>query len=521
MGKAASEIARLNSPKVPRDLPSPDATRRAGPYAGILDTIGATPAVRINNLAPDDVELYVKLESFNPMGSVKDRLALGIIEHAERTGALKPGQTVVEATSGNTGIGLAMVCAQKGYPLVVVMAENFSVERRRLMRFLGARVILTPAAEKGSGMLAKASELAQTHGWFLCRQFENEANADIHSRTTAREILDDFAGRRLDYWITGFGTGGTLKGVARVLKQERPDTRIMVCEPDNSPLLGSGLAQPRAGDGSPAGSHPAFRPHLMQGWSPDFVSHLVEDTAAARLIDQVVPVAGTDALHQARELARREGILAGITGGATFAGALQVCRGAPAGSVVLCMLPDTGERYLSTPLFENIHSDMNEEELEISRSTPGARFDSAVPAAAQAMESRPLADPEAEAAFQQAIEDPDQPVVMFALEWCEFSWSIRKLFTRCKVPYRSVDLDAVAYQPGDLGGRIRSALRSHTGINTIPQIFVGGELVGGCTEVLDAWKQGVFPDLLRRHGVEFENPGLDPYEYFPKWIQPR
>ncbi|HSH40664.1 MAG TPA: pyridoxal-phosphate dependent enzyme [Arenicellales bacterium] len=521
MGKAVPELATLNNPAAAGEAPRAGAAGRAGPYAGILDTIGATPAVRINNLAPDHVELYVKLESFNPMGSVKDRLALGVIEHAERTGALRPGQTVIEATSGNTGIGLAMVCAQKGYPLVVVMAENFSVERRRLMRFLGARVILTPAAGKGSAMLAKAAELAQAHGWFLCRQFENEANADIHSRTTAKEILNDFAGRRLDYWVTGFGTGGTLKGVARVLKQERPDTRIMVCEPDNAPLLGSGLAQPRGGDGSPAGSHPAFRPHLMQGWSPDFVSPLVEDSAAARLIDQIVPVSGADALHQARELARREGILAGITGGATFAGALQVCQGAPAGSVVLCMLPDTGERYLSTPLFENIQADMNEEELEISRSTPGARFDSARPAAAAAVDSRPPADAEAESVFRQAVDDPDQPVVMFALEWCEFSWSIRKLFTRCKVPYRSVDLDAVAYQPADLGGRIRAALRARTGIDTIPQIFVGGEFVGGCTEVLDAWKQGSFQELLRRHGVEFESPDLDPYEFFPQWIQPR
>ncbi len=489
-------------------------------HNNILETIGGTPTVRINKLAPAHVDLYVKLEAFNPMGSVKDRLALGVIEHAERSGALRPGQTVVEATSGNTGIGLAMVCAQKGYPLVVVMAENFSIERRRLMRFLGARVILTPAALKGSGMLAKAAELAETHGWFLCRQFENEANADIHSRTTAREILNDFDGERLDYWVTGFGTGGTLKGVARVLKQERPGTRVVVCEPDNSPLLGSGAAQPRDGAGSPLGSHPAFRPHLMQGWSPDFISGLVEDAAADRLIDQVVPVAGSNALRCSRELARREGIFTGITGGATFAGALELCRTAPQGSVVVCMLPDTGERYLSTPLFEDINNDMNDEELEISRSTPGARFDTGA-AAPAAREAQPEVDVEAAAIFEQAIQDPDQPVVMFALEWCEFSWSIRKLFSRCKVPYRSVDLDAVAYQHDDLGGRVRAALRSHTGINTIPQIFIGGRFIGGCTEVLDAWRDGTFQDLLRRQGVEFETPAVDPYSFFPKWIQPR
>src|SRR5579862_933945 len=243
-------------------------------FTRISECIGRTPVVRINRLAPAHVRLYAKLEAFNPMGSVKDRLALGVIADAERSGRLKPGQTVIEATSGNTGIGLAMVCAEKGYPLVVVMSENFSVERRRLMRFLGAKVVLTPAALKGSGMLAKATELAAAHGWFLCRQFENEANADVHSRTTAPEILSAFEGERLDYFVTGFGTGGTLKGVARVLRERRPETKIVVCEPDNSPVLGSGVAQSRNPDGSPAASHPSFRPHLMQGWSPDFVPKL-------------------------------------------------------------------------------------------------------------------------------------------------------------------------------------------------------------------------------------------------------
>src|SRR5204862_4097681 len=221
--------------------------------------------VRVNNLAPAGVDLYVKIEAFNPLGSVKDRLALGVIEAAEKSGDLKPGQTVIEATSGNTGIGLAMVCAQKGYPLVVTMAEPFSVELRQLMRFLGAEVVITPAAERGMGMVKKAVELAETHGWFLTRQFENEANADMHSRTTAREILADFEGERLDYWVTGFGTGGTLKGVARVLREHRPETKIVLCEPDNSPMAGSGIAQPREPDGSLTTSHPMFRPHLLQG----------------------------------------------------------------------------------------------------------------------------------------------------------------------------------------------------------------------------------------------------------------
>ncbi|HEX2257760.1 MAG TPA: PLP-dependent cysteine synthase family protein, partial [Afifellaceae bacterium] len=233
-------------------------------YDDILATIGRTPVVRINKLAPEGVNLFAKLEAFNPMGSVKDRLALGVIEAAERSGALRPGQTVVEATSGNTGIGLAMVCARKGYPLVIVMAESFSVERRKLMRFLGAKVVLTPAAEKGTGMLAKAVELAETHGWFLCRQFENEANAEIHSATTAPEILAAFAGRRLDYFVTGSGSGGTLQGVARVLRRERPETKIVVCEPDNSPVLASGIGQERDAEGGPAASHPSFRPHPIQ-----------------------------------------------------------------------------------------------------------------------------------------------------------------------------------------------------------------------------------------------------------------
>jgi cysteine synthase A len=342
-------------------------------FANILETIGNTPVVRIGKLAPPDVNLFVKIEAFNPLGSVKDRLALGVIEDAERTGKLKPGQTVIEATSGNTGIGLAMVCAQKGYPLVVTMAESFSVERRKLMRFLGAKVVLTPAAERGLGMVNKAVELAQTHGWFLTRQFENEANPDIHSRTTAREIIDDFKGERLDYWVTGFGTGGTLKGVARVLAKERPDTKIVVCEPDDAPMLTSKTAQQRRADGSPAASHPAFKPHPMQGWSPDFIPKLTGDAIETGAVSQVLRIPGADAMRCSRDLARKEGIFVGITAGATFAGALRVAAEAK-GATILCMLPDTGERYLSTPLFADITADMTEEELQISRSTPNFRL---------------------------------------------------------------------------------------------------------------------------------------------------
>ena len=343
-------------------------------YDSILGTIGHTPIVRINRLAPQGVNLFVKIEAFNPLGSVKDRLALGVIEAAEQSGQLKPGQTVIEATSGNTGIGLAMVCAAKGYPLVVTMAEQFSVERRKLMRFLGAKVVLTPAAGRAFGMVVKAVELAQTHGWFLTRQFENEANADIHSRTTAREIIEDFAGDRLDYWVTGYGTGGTLKGVSRVLAKEMPDTKIIVCEPEDAQLLGSGIEQSRNLDGSPAAAHPAFKPHPMQGWTPDFIPKLTEDAVGTGVIDRILAIKGADALRYSKELAQKEGIFVGITAGATFAGALQICAEAPRGANILCMLPDTGERYLSTPLFADVPADMTEDELAISRSTPSQQF---------------------------------------------------------------------------------------------------------------------------------------------------
>jgi len=340
-------------------------------FASILDTVGNTPIVRINRLAPPHVNLFVKIEAFNPLGSVKDRLALGVIEAAEKSGELEPGQTVIEATSGNTGIGLAMVCAAKGYPLVVTMAETFSVERRKLMRFLGAKVVLTPAANRGLGMVSKANELAAKNGWFLTRQFENEANPDMHSRTTAREIVNDFKGEKLDYWVTGFGTGGTLKGVARVLAKEMPDTRIVVCEPADAPMLTSGSKQERKSDGSPAAPNAAFKPHPMQGWSPDFIPKLTGDAVDMKVIDRILTIAGPDAMKCSKDLARREGIFVGITAGATLAGALQVAADAPKGANILCMLPDTGERYLSTPLFADIPADMTDEEQEISRSTPG------------------------------------------------------------------------------------------------------------------------------------------------------
>jgi len=339
-------------------------------FADIIHTIGNTPIVKINKLAPPDVDLFVKIEAFNPLGSVKDRLALGVIEDAERRGLLKPGQTVIEATSGNTGIGLAMVCAAKGYPLVVTMAESFSVERRRLMRFLGAKVILTPAPAGGTGMVAKAIELAEAHGWFLTRQFENEANAAIHTWTTAREIIADFAGERLDYFVTGVGTGGTLKGVGTVLRKERPETKIVLAEPADAPMVTSGTKQERKEDGSPASRHPSWKPHPIQGWSPDFIPKLTGDAIDMGIVDRVITIAATDAMRSSRELARREGIFVGTSAGASFAAAIEVSKDAPKGSAILCMLPDTGERYLSTPLFGDIQAEMNDEERSIAQSTP-------------------------------------------------------------------------------------------------------------------------------------------------------
>ncbi len=343
-------------------------------YDSILDTVGDTPCVRINRIAPSNVTVYVKFEAFNPASSVKDRLALNIIEAAERDGRLKPGQTVVEATSGNTGIGLAMVCAAKGYPLVVTMADSFSVERRKLMRFLGAKVVLTPRAQKGFGMYTKAKELAEQNGWFLASQFETAANADIHENTTAREILADFDGQRLDYWVTGYGTGGTVSGVARVLRKERPETKIILTEPANAAIVSSGYVNTRNDTHQPTESHPNFEPHPIQGWTPDFIPWVLQEAIDNGFYDELIPVPGADGIAWSRRLAAEEGIFTGISGGSTFAVAMKLTETAPNGSVMLVMLPDTGERYLSTPLFEGVEEEMTDEEIAISKSTPSAQM---------------------------------------------------------------------------------------------------------------------------------------------------
>jgi len=490
-------------------------------YNNILDTIGNTPLVRLNRLAPKGVNVYAKVESFNPMGSVKDRMARAIIERAEQSGELKPGQTVIEATSGNTGIGLAMVCAQKGYPLVVTMSENFSIERRKMLRFMGAKVILTPAAEMGTGMLNKAVELAEKHGYYLCKQFENEVSAEVHSQTTAKEILQDFEGDSLDYFVSGFGTGGTILGVARTLKKADLSIKVVAAEPDNSPVLGSGVPQPRDENGAVAGSHPYFRPHLMQGWGPNFISELTQQAVDNHLIDEIVPVSGNDAMALSRRLAREEGIFAGTSSGATLAAALEIAQRSPAGTNIVCMLPDTGERYLSTPLFEDIGEDMDAEELAISQSTAGYRFDSSQESAAAEEPARPpRIDPTVEKFVSDAIEN--EPVLMFSLEWCEFSWSARKLFSRLGVDYRSVDLDSVEFQENDYGGKIREVLEDRTGSPTIPQIFIGGQHIGGATELFDTMRDGSMQALFRTHGIDYdEDKDFDPYELMPKWLQPR
>ena len=310
-------------------------------HEDILGTIGNTPVVRINRLAPSNVTIYVKCEAFNPMASVKDRLAIGIIEDAERRGTLKPGQTVVEATSGNTGIALAMVCAVKGYPFVALMADSFSIERRKLMRALGAKVILTPAADRATGMVKKTEELAKKHGWFVARQFDNPANPEYHRNTTGPEILRDFAGKRLDYWVTGYGTGGTLTGAGEMLKKARPDIKVIVTEPAGAALL----------EGKP------WAPHKIQGWTPDFIPGVLN----REVYDEVVTVTDIEARDAARDLATKEGIFCGISSGGTFVAALKVAAKAPAGSVLLAMLPDTGERYFSTILFEGMNEGSDEE----------------------------------------------------------------------------------------------------------------------------------------------------------------
>ncbi|MEM9533175.1 MAG: cysteine synthase A [Pseudomonadota bacterium] len=488
-------------------------------FNSILDTIGNTPLVKLERLSPPGVNIWAKVESFNPMGSVKDRMALAMIEAAEQSGELKPGQTVIEATSGNTGIGLAMVCARKGYPLVVTMAESFSVERRKLLRFLGAKVVLTPAAEKGTGMIKKAEELAAEHGYFMPRQFENKENANVHYRTTAVEILADLGDRPLHAWVSGFGTGGTLLGVSRALRKLSPNTRIVAAEPDNSPMLKSGIPQARDVDGRPLGSHPQFRPHLMQGWAPDFVSNLTQKVVDEKLIDELIGVDGEDSMAVCRALARHEGIFVGTSAGATLRAALEVARTAPEGANIVAMLPDTGERYLSTPLFADIDESMDEEEQRLSRSTPGYRFDQS-PAPAPAPAAPAVVDLSAAEFLGTTVES--EPVVMFAMAWCEFCWSVRRLFESLDISFRVISLDAVEYQKNDRGVKIRQALGERVGSPTIPQVFIAGEHLGGCTDVIQAFEDGSLLKLLNEAGISYKaGARIDAWSLLPQWVHPR
>ena len=337
-------------------------------YSNILETIGNTPSVKIKNISINNTNIYVKAEYFNPASSVKDRLAISIIENAEKNGSIEKGQTVVEATSGNTGIGLAMVCAAKNYPLVVTMPDSASIERRKLMRFLGARVILTPASEGGTGAYDIAKRLVHKNNWFFARQFENEDNANIHEETTGIEIYNDFKDIGLDYWVSGYGTGGTFTGVSRTLREKLPNTKLILTEPDVAPLIASAHEQSRNSDGSAAESHPAWNPHPIQGWTTDFIPLVLQESIDKEYYDELIPVSGEDGLFWSHELAKKEGIITGVSGGSTFAIAVEVAKKAPKGSNILCMLPDTAERYMSSVLFDSIEPEMNEEEQKLYNS---------------------------------------------------------------------------------------------------------------------------------------------------------
>ena len=334
-------------------------------YKDILQTIGNTPSIKLRNISINETNIYVKAEYFNPASSVKDRLAISIIENAEKNGSIKEGQTVVEATSGNTGIGLAMVCAAKNYPLVVTMPDSASIERRKLMRFLGAKVLLTPASQGGTGAYEVAKKLVLKNNWFFARQFENEDNANVHEETTGIEIYNDFKEIGLDYWVSGYGTGGTFTGVSRTLRRKLPNTKLILTEPDVAPLLESGTKQVRNDDGSAAKSHPAWNPHPIQGWTTDFIPLVLQESIDNKYYDELIPVSGDDGLYWSHELAKKEGIITGVSGGSTFAIAVEVAKKAKKDSNILCMLPDTAERYMSSVLFDSIDPEMNKEELNL------------------------------------------------------------------------------------------------------------------------------------------------------------
>lgn len=481
-------------------------------HESVLTTVGKTPVIKLRRMAPDSVNIYVKCEAFNPMGSVKDRLAIGIIEWAEAHGQIKPGQTVVEASSGNTGIGLAMVCAAKGYPFVCTMSEAFSIERRKLMRFLGAKVVLTNPAHKGSGMVLAAKALAERNGWFLAHQFENEANAWIHAQTTGPEILEAMQGIQLDYFVCCYGTGGTLNGVGQVLRKRSPKTKICVCEPDCAPLLYSGDKTQYEDDGSFKAPHASWRPHLLQGWTPDFIPKLVADAVAAKYTDELLHVSGDKAMQASRDLAQKEGIFTGTSGGGTLSAALDLVAAGkvPKGSNILVMLADTGERYLSTPLFADIGADMTPEEKELAESLPSTK-----PPDIQLPE-----------ASDEAIEllertNRENKLVIWSMEYCEFCWTIFRFFDAIKVPYKRVDWDSFEYAKDNFGNKIRAAVQKKTECITYPQFFLDGEFQGGAVDACMKWKKSELQPLLEKAGLKVDNFGDykgDPFEFLPKWM---
>ena len=480
-------------------------------HDSILSTVGGTPLVRLNRLAPPGVRVYVKAEAFNPMGSVKDRLALGMIEYAEQHGLLKPGQTVIEATSGNTGLGLAMVCAAKGYPFICVMSEAFSIERRKMMRFLGAKVVLTNPAHKFGGMLQTLMALKEKHGYYWPNQFENEANAWIHRQTTAPEILEAMGGDRLDYFVCAYGTGGTLKGVGQVLREAQPETKLLLCEPSNAPLLLSGVKTDYADDGSiTKESHPVFRPHLLQGWTPDFVPAMVEHATQHGLYDELQHVSGDEAVAMAQELARSEGIFTGTSGGGVLHVALRKAATLAEGSTMVVMLPDTGERYLSTPLFDDVPADMTAEEQALVEGLPETV---AFP--------QPLPEPNDEGRALVAEFVASDKVTVVAMESCEFCWTAFKFLDAIGVAHSKLNFDALEYAPKNKGNVIRASVQELTDTKTFPQIFVNGEFIGGAADACIKWKKGELQPLLEAAGVgdgSWNGYEGDPFEFLPKWM---
>jgi cysteine synthase A len=462
-------------------------TKRTGLHNSIIDTIGKTPIIKLSDkLAPyEGVNVYVKLESENPGGSLKDRLAYGVVEWAEKHGHLQPGQTIVEASSGNTGIGLAMICASKGYPLVCVMSESFSVERRKVMRFYGAKVILTNPAHKATGMVIKAKELADKHGWFFPNQFDNEANAWIHEQTTGPEIIDAFAADHvhLDHFVIAYGTGGSSLGIGRVLRKESPATKIHLCEPSNAPMMYSGIETKYPEDEKPSPSfdmaHPVWRPHLFQGWAADFIPKLVTQVREEKLYDDIMPISGFDAIATSQQMAEKEGIFSGTSGGGTVWAALQIAKTAPIGTNILAMVPDTAERYLSTPLFENIPAGMTNEEKEISESTP-----SAPPPSADFPPVLPGA-----IAFVEEKNRSSKKIVVWSLEYCEFCWTLTRFLDRLQVPYERIDIDNFQFAKDNMGNKYRSALQDKTGCKTFPQFFISEAFIGGAVDACMMWKR--------------------------------